>query len=157
MAKHSVKNATRKPTERQAVFVSHYCTDAAFNAALAYKMTYPMAKTGHNASGARLLAKVSIIEAINEYKANHKAKEQYDTEIWRQQVLSHQAKAEKAENWPAVAAFDRLLGQNTGAFEADNAQKGVKLAIAIRNEQAQIDKQLAGLKALDEAPDALVL
>ena len=69
-----------KPTNQQQCFVEHYCTDAAFNASLAYKMAYPLCKSGYNAHGARQIARDSIKQAISKFRAEIRKKTGFTVE-----------------------------------------------------------------------------
>ena len=150
--------ARRSPiNENRQCFVDHYCTDAAFNGALAYRMAYPLAKSGHKENAARLLTNDNVLEAIDKKKQEIAERVEITTELCTQRFNDVYEKAIADKDYAAALRAIENHAKNKGYYEADNAQKGVKLAIAIRNEQAAIDRQLAGLKALDDAPDALVL
>jgi phage terminase small subunit len=110
-----------------------------------------------NAVAVENLQKPAIKAEIAKRTAEIERKTEYNIEKWKQDTLSDIEGAKGDKQWGAVAASRRLLGMNIGAFEADNDQKANKTLIAIRNEQAAIEAQIATGKALDAAPDALAL
>lgn len=145
-------------SDKQQSFIEHYCTDAQYNASKAYRMA-GYSHVGADACAHRLIVKDSIKQAIDSRKAELKAESGYDIKQWLTATLDARAQAYSAKNWPAVAQYDRLLGQHVGAMELDNAQRQAKQAQAIKHEQyiiAQSIEQGAELvKALHQAPDAI--
>lgn len=105
-----------QPNENQLSFVEHYCTDAMFNGALAYKKAYPLCKIGHRQCAKNLLTKTYIVEAISKYKAQNKAEKEYNTLYIQEE---HERLAELAEGKHDYATATRnkeLLGKTFGAY-----------------------------------------
>jgi hypothetical protein len=107
------------------------------------------------------LRKPKIRARILEHRARIEAKTELTVENWRQNLLDSRKWCYLTDNMPVCAAYDRMLGQHLGAFEADNAQKQQQLLVAIKNEQQIIDKAITEAaktaKDLDNAPDALAI
>jgi len=146
--------AERQLTTKQKAFVENRLkgmngVDSAREAG--YKGSYNVL----NAVAVENLQKPVIKNELAKRKAEIEAKTDYNVEMWRQNTIKQQEMAISVGNFSAAANYNRQLGEHKGVFEADNSQKRTQLAIALRNEQVQIDKQIATAQALDQAPDAL--
>ena len=71
---------------KQQAFVEEYITNG-FNAAAAYRIAYPLAKTGHRENGHRLITKDNIKAVIAKRKAELMAKTEWSTEISKGKYL----------------------------------------------------------------------
>lgn len=87
------------------------------------------------------LNKPLIKQAIDEHRAEIKAKAEYCIETWRRDTITARASAAIAKQWAAVAAFDRLLAQHLGALELDNKQKAEQRQLS--EKEAELAKEIA--------------
>ena len=93
------------------------------------------------------LKNTNIRQAIDEHRAEIKAKAEYGIANWRKDTLSARALAVVSKQWSAVAAFDRLIGQHLGVFELDNKQRAEQRQLSEREkEEAQ---RLASIRLQD--------
>jgi len=56
----------------------------------------------------------------------------WDEERWRRECVAQYERAKAAGDWRAICRLLKMLGQNTGSFEADNRQRRDQLAILLR-------------------------
>ena len=112
-----------------------------------------LAQIGHK----NLVTNGKIKAELAKRTAVIEAKTEISIELCTQRFNDIYNKAIADDDKQAAIKANENHGKHLGYYELDNSQKSTKLAIAIRNEQSAIDKQIATLKALDDAPDALAL
>ena len=156
-------------TRKQELFVLAFCSNG-FNATdAAAQAKYKGNRQTLQVVGAENLAKPMIADAIEKRLADARPEGEYDVTVWLREVRENRKAAKTANNHSAVTACDRLLGLYAGTYKADNEQKRAQslLAIQIQQEQqerrkqaveeqdAEFEKIVATLKALETAPDAM--
>ncbi len=106
-----MSTAFNKLSDKRKAFVLKYCRNG-FNASQAYKEAYPDSKVGWDGSGSRLLANVSIKQAISDISAENQEIVKHSFEeackMLQQRIDYLQAQAEKG-NIQAIQAQTALI------------------------------------------------
>lgn len=126
-------------SDKQQSFVNHYCTDAAENAAKAYRMA-GYSETGANANAARLIALDSIKEAIADKIAKIKAESKDKIELLLQDWHNLSQRAKFANDRTTEARCMENISKHHGFYLEDNKQRQehVKLNEAMTEEAQRI-------------------
>jgi ubiquinone biosynthesis protein COQ9 len=80
----------------------------------------------------RLQENVSFCRALDAKRQEFTRATGWDVEKWRSECIQRYKEAVAADDRAAVCQLLKMLGQNTGAFEADNRQRNDQIAIVMR-------------------------
>jgi hypothetical protein len=80
----------------------------------------------------RLSENVSFCVAVENKRQEFMRETGWDSEKWRAECIQRYREAVEANDRAAVCQLLKMLGQNIGAFEADNHQRGDRIGIVLR-------------------------
>ncbi len=139
-------------TGKQELFIQEYCSNG-YNAAQAYKKAYPNCKSGYNAHGAENIAKHSIKQAIDQYKAKIEKKLDLSRESQHAKLKVAYDVALTAKNPAAMTSAIREQNEMLGYHREKglNPEKEAAKAKRMTDEQRETARVVAKIRTDEEA------
>ncbi len=78
-----------------------------------------------------LRSDVRFCKAVEAKRQEFMAKTGWNVEKWQAECVEMYELAKGSKDWPGICATLKMLGQNVGAFEADNRQRATQVGMVI--------------------------